>query len=212
MGSFGSAAAWLLDRRSVGVFDGAETGGDAGFAGGDGLAVSAAVGALGQAATGAFDLADVGFAFVGMGGDGEEGDVGGGGVQDQTDGLGVGVAAGQGQDPGAVDVGPGLFGVDVALPDPVVEVDEFDVGSVDLVADGGEVVADGAEFGAAVVGVFQEPGGLRLVGVAAGAGVLAQFGPEERVDRPGVDEVDQAVGEVAVSGAGRPARWPAAGR
>ena len=46
------------------------------------------------------------------------------------------------------------------------------VGSVDLVADGGEVLADRAEFGAAVVGVCREPGGLRLVLVAAGAGVL----------------------------------------
>ena len=64
----------------------------------------------------------------------------------------------------------------VAVPDPVVEVGEHDVGSVDLVADGGEVVADGAEFGAAVVGVFQEPGGVRLVRVAAGAGVFAQLG------------------------------------
>ena len=43
---------------------------------------------------------------------------------------------------------------------------------------------------------------MRLVRVAARAGVFAQFGLEERVDRSGVDEVDQAVGEVAFLGAG----------
>ena len=53
-----------------------------------------------------------------------------------------------------------------------------------------------------LLAVFQEPGGLRLVGVAAGAGVLAQLGPEERVDGSGFDEVDQAVGEVALLGPG----------
>jgi hypothetical protein len=125
----------VLDRRSVGIFDGSEAAGDAGLAGGDGLAVAPAVGALWQAAARPLDLADVGLSLVGMRGDGEHGDVGGGGVQDQADGLGVGVAPGQGQDPRAIYVGPGLFWVDLALPDPVVEVDEFDVGSVDLVAD-----------------------------------------------------------------------------
>ena len=161
----------------------------------------------------AFDFADVGFAFVGVGGDGEQGDVGGGGVQDEADGLGLGVAAGQGEDPGAVGVGPGLLGVDAALPDAVVEPGELDVGAVDLVADGGEVLADRAEFGAAVVAVSQEPGGVRgLVGVVAGAGVPAELGLEVGVDGAGFDEADQAVGEVALLGAGRPARWPAAGR
>ena len=82
--------------------------GHRGLAGGDGLAVAAAVGAFGQAAAGPFDLADMDFAFIGVGGDSEQGDVGGGGVQDQGDRLGFGVAAGQDQDPGAVDLGPGL--------------------------------------------------------------------------------------------------------
>ena len=69
---------------------------------GDGLAVAAAVGAVGPVGAGPLDLAGVGFAFAGVGGDGEHGDVSGGGVQDEGDGAGVGVAAGQGGDPGAV--------------------------------------------------------------------------------------------------------------
>ena len=48
-----------------------------------------------------------------------------------------------GEDPGAVYVGPGLLRVDAAVPDPVVELGEFHVGSVDLVADGGEVLPIG---------------------------------------------------------------------
>jgi hypothetical protein len=53
--------------------------------------------------------------------------------------------------------------VDVAAADPVVELGEDDVGAVDLVAGGGEVLVDRAEFGAPVVAVLQEPGGLHLV-------------------------------------------------
>jgi hypothetical protein len=165
-----------LDGGAVGLLDGAQPGGDPGLAGGDGLAVAAAVGALGQAAAGPLDLTDVGLSLVGVRGDGEHGDVGGGGVQDEADRLGLGVAAGQGQDPGTVGLGPGLLRVDTAVPDPVVELGEFDVGTVDLVADGGEVLADRAELGAPVVAVPQEPGGVRLVGKAAGAGVFAQLG------------------------------------
>jgi hypothetical protein len=123
-------------------------------------------------------------------------------VQDEADRLGLGVAAGQGKDPGTIYVGPGPLGMDVASADPVVELGELHVGPVDLVADGGEVLPDRAEVGAPVVGVFQQPGGLRLVGVVAGASVFAQFGPEEGVDRSGVDEVDQAVGEVGCLGPG----------
>ena len=43
---------------------------------------------------------------------------------------------------------------------------------------------------------------MRLVGVGAGAGVLAQLGLEMGVDRSGFDEADQAVGEVAFLGPG----------
>jgi len=192
-----------LDRHSIGVLDGAETGGDAGVACGDGLAVAAAVGAFGQVLAGPLDLADVGLAFVGVGGDGEQGDVGGGGVQDEADGLGLGVVAGQGEDPGAVGVGPGLLRVDAALADPVVELGELDVGAVDLVAGGGEVLPDRAELGAPVVAVPQEPGGMRLlVGVVAGASVFAELGLEVGVDGAGFDEADQAVGEEGFLGPG----------
>ena len=48
-------------------------------------------------------------------------------------------------------VGPGLLRVDAAVPDPVVELGEDHVGAVDLVADGGEVLPDRAEFGTPVV-------------------------------------------------------------
>jgi hypothetical protein len=61
---------------AVGAFDSAQTGGYAGFAGGDRLAVSAAVGAYGQGLGVALDFADVGFAFVGVGGDGVDDGVG----------------------------------------------------------------------------------------------------------------------------------------
>jgi hypothetical protein len=54
-----------------------------------------------------------------------------------------------------------------------VELGEDHVGAVDLVAGGGEVLPDRTEFGAPIDGIFQEPGGLRLVRVGAGEGVLA---------------------------------------
>jgi hypothetical protein len=66
-----------VDGHAVGVLDGAQAGGYAGFARGDGLAVAAAVGVFGQAVAESFDFADVGFAFVGVRGDG------GGGVKDE---------------------------------------------------------------------------------------------------------------------------------
>jgi hypothetical protein len=144
----------------------------------------------------------VGLSLVGMSGDGEQGDVGGRGVQDEADRLGLGVPAGQGKYPGAVGLGPGLLRVNAALPDPVVELGELHVGAVDLIADGREVLPDRAEFGAPVVAVFQQPGGVRLVGKGAGTGVFAQLGFEVRVDRPGFDEADQAVGEVRCLGPG----------
>ena len=77
----------VLGRGAIGLLDGAQPGGDAGLAGGDGLAVLPAVGVLGQVLADLLDFADVGFALVGVGGDREQGDVGGGGVQDQADGL-----------------------------------------------------------------------------------------------------------------------------
>ena len=86
-----------LDGDPVCAFDGAQPGGYPGFASGDGLAVAAAVGAFGQGLAVAFDFADVGFAFVGVGGDGEPGDAGGGFVEDEADGTAVGVAPGPGR-------------------------------------------------------------------------------------------------------------------
>src|SRR6266852_6154890 len=137
-----------LVRDLVGVLDGAEPGGDAGLAGGDGLAVPPAVGAFGQAGAVPLDLAEVGLAVVGMGGDGVDGDAGGGGIQDQGDGAGVVVVASQGGDRGPVGVVPGLLGVCAAVPVAVVEAGEHDVGAVDLVAGGGEVLPERAEAGA----------------------------------------------------------------
>jgi len=66
-----------FDGDAVGAFDGPQSGGDSCFAGGDGLAVAAAVGAFGQGLTELLDLAEVGFSLVGVGGDGEHGRVGG---------------------------------------------------------------------------------------------------------------------------------------
>jgi len=63
------------------------------------------------------------------------------------------------------------------------------VGPVDLVAGGGEVLADRAELGAPVVRVSQQPGGVRLVGEGA-AGVFAQLDLQVRVDGSGFDEAD----------------------
>ena len=74
--------AFAFDGRAVGVLDGVETGGNPGFAGSDGLAVLAAIGAFGQGLAIALDFADVGFAFVRVGGDGEDRGAGGGGVED----------------------------------------------------------------------------------------------------------------------------------
>ena len=86
LGRLGHAVA--LNGHAIGVLDGAEAGGYPGLAGGDGLTVASAVGAFGEGLTVALDFADASFAFVGVGGDGENGDAGGGGVQDEGDGLG----------------------------------------------------------------------------------------------------------------------------
>jgi hypothetical protein len=83
-----------LDRYAVGAFDGSQPDGYPCFAGGDGQAVAAAVGVFREGFAVALDFADVGFAFVGVGGDGEQDGVSRGGVQDEGDGLAVGVALG----------------------------------------------------------------------------------------------------------------------
>ena len=66
-------------RGAAGLLDGAQPGGDPGLAGSDGLAVAAAIRAVRPVGAGPFDLAGVGFAFVGVGGDREDGGAGGGG-------------------------------------------------------------------------------------------------------------------------------------
>ena len=78
----------------IGVLGGAQPGGDAGFAGGDGLAVAPTVGAVGPVGAGLLDLAGVGFALARVRGDGEHGDAGRGGVQDEGDCAGFGIVAG----------------------------------------------------------------------------------------------------------------------
>src|ERR1035441_3697141 len=166
----GSRCGIALDGDPVGAFDGSEPGGYSGFAGGDGLAVALAVRAFGEGFAVALNFANVGFAFVGVGGDGEQGSVGGGGVQDEADGLAVGVPLGQGDDAGAVGFWPGLFGDGETFPGAVVEPGEHRVGLVDLVTGRAEVLADRAEVGAAADAVFQELGALGPVGVGAGAG------------------------------------------
>jgi len=103
----------------------------------------------------------------------------------------------------SVGLWPGLFGEGEALPGPLVEFCQHQVGSVELVAGVAEVLADGPEAGAPAGAVCGEPGGLGVVRVGAGAGVDAQLGLERLADRSGLDEVDQAPGE---DGQLRPAR------
>jgi hypothetical protein len=90
-----------------------------------------------------------------------------------------------------------------AVPGALAQVGEHDVGAVDLVAGGAEVIADRAEVGAAGGAVFHEAGGLRLVGVVGGAGVDAQLGLQRPADRASMDEADQAPGEDRGLRAGR---------
>ena len=184
-----------FDCYAVGPLDGAQAGGYSGFAGGDGLAVAAAVGAFGQAVAKLLDFADVGFALVGVRGDGEDRGIGGRGIQDEADGLAFGVPVGQGDDLGSIGLWPGLFGEGEALPGPLVEFCQHQVGPVELVAGGAEVLADRPEMDAAADAVFHEPGGLGVVRIVARARVDAQLGLERLADRSGLDEVDQALGE-----------------
>jgi hypothetical protein len=78
----------------------------------------------------------------------------------------------------------------VVVPGLVVEPGEHRVGSVELIAGAGEVPADRAQLGAPVDSVSQEPGGLLMVRVGAGACAEAQLGLEVAADRSGLYEVD----------------------
>lgn len=78
-------------RHSISTFDGTQAGGHPPLAGGDGLAVLSAEGALGKGLAELFDLADMSFALVGMSRNSEDGGVGSGGIEDQGDRLAFGV-------------------------------------------------------------------------------------------------------------------------
>ena len=86
--------------------------------------------------------------------------------------------------------------------DPLAEVGEHEVGAVDLVAGGAEVLPDRAQARAAADGVAVEPGRLEVIGVGAGAGVDAQLGLQLGADRAGAGEAGQAPGQDRVLRAG----------
>jgi len=150
----GGGSGWLgrrleglaLDGRSVGVFDGTQPSGYPGLTGDDGLTVAPTVGACGEALAELLDFADVGFAFIDVGCYEEDG---GGGIEDERYPLAVRISVGQGGDFGSLDVWPCLAEEGLAVPGPVTEPGEHGVDAVDLVAGGGEILADRAEFGAA---------------------------------------------------------------
>ena len=73
-----------LARDSVCVLNGAQAGGYSRFAGCNGLAVAPTLGAFGHGLAIALDLANVGFAFVGVSGDGEDDCAGGGAVEAES--------------------------------------------------------------------------------------------------------------------------------
>lgn len=83
-----------FDGYAVGMLDIPESVRYSCLADGDGLAVAAAIGVFGERLAVALDFADVGFAVIGVGCDGEHDGVGRGGIEDEGDGLGFGVAAG----------------------------------------------------------------------------------------------------------------------
>ena len=144
-----------LDRRPVRLLDGPEPGGDPRFAGGDGLAVAAAVGALGQVLAGPLDLTEVGFSLVGVNGDGVHDDVGSGGVKNEANRLALGIPTGQDEDARAVVLWPRLVRDGAPLSDPLMELGKHHISPVDLVARSGEVLPDRAELGAAVDAVLK---------------------------------------------------------
>jgi hypothetical protein len=149
-----------FDRHAEGVLDRAEPGCYPLLAGGDGLAVSPAVGALWHGLAEPFYLADVGFSLVGVSGHGEHGDAGG--VQDQGDCLALGIAAGHGDCVRSVDFWPGLPWLAESLPGAFAEPCQHHISPVDLIAGPAEVLIDRAELVCSASAVLQEPGRLRL--------------------------------------------------
>jgi hypothetical protein len=77
-----------LDCYSVGLLDGTQAGRDPGLAGGDGLAVAAAVGTFGLALLDC-STSRMWVSLVGVRGDGEHGAIGGRGIENQGDRPGL---------------------------------------------------------------------------------------------------------------------------
>jgi hypothetical protein len=75
-----------VDGGAVRALDGAQARGDAGFAGGDDLAVAPAIGACEQGLAVPLDFTGAGLAVDGVGGDGVDGHAGGGLIEEETDG------------------------------------------------------------------------------------------------------------------------------
>lgn len=193
---------------TVGAFDGAEAFGDAGFAGGDGFAVAAAPGAFGEGLAVAFDFADVGFAFTGVGGDGEQDGAGGGLVQDEADRAAIGVGQGQGDELRWAGCG---FGLGTAFQSALMQLGEHEVSTVDAVTGGAEVTADPADVAAAAVAIPEQLGCLRLGGLVRGQAAQAELAFELVADAAGVDEPGQVAGEVRFLGLGGKPDGQAAG-
>jgi hypothetical protein len=100
------------------------------------------------------NFANLSFSLVGVRGDGEDG---GGGIQDEADGLAFGLPAGQDDDPRSVGLRPGLLGEGEVLPGPLVEPGQHHVGLVDLVAGDAEVLAHRPEVGAPAGAACRNP-------------------------------------------------------
>ena len=99
-------------------------------------------------------------------------------------------------------------------PGAGVRAGEQGVGAVDLVAGGAEVPARpgrGRCRGRCSIPSAGRPAAWSGVG-GPGAGVEAQLGLQRLADGAGADEADQAAGRRPATAAGRPGRWPAAGR
>ena len=149
------------------------------------MTVLPAVGPFGQGLAKSFYFARVGFAFGGVRSDGEHDAVGRGRVEDEADRPAFRVEVRQSDGPGTIGLRPGRLGLGPAMSAPVIKAGEHDIGTIDLIAGRAEVLADRAKVGAAGHAVLHESGGLRLVGISAGAGVDAQLSLERWADLSG---------------------------
>ena len=149
----------------------------------------------------------MGFAFVGVGGDGEQGGIG---VVASRMRLTVWLSGFRWAGGRRSRARPARGGE--AFHGPVVEPGEHHAGLVDLIASAAEILADRAEVGAAADGVFQQPTARDGSVLGAGADAHAQLHLERRADHAGLGETAQASGRRPVLTAGRLARWPVVGR